>query len=85
PIAPPTLSPTVEDWDNKQFYFSDNTGQQGPFNLEQLKGKNITSGTPVWYDPLPKWTTAGEVPALKDIINNEVAAGPSTPPAMPGS
>jgi GYF domain 2 len=65
----------AEDWNNKQFYFTDAAGtQQGPFNLKQLEGKNITSQTAVWYDPLPKWTTAGQVPALKDIINKTAAA-----------
>jgi GYF domain 2 len=63
-----------EDWSRKQYYYTDSTGQQGPFTLEQLKTKPIKSSTPVWYDPLPKWTTAGKVAGLKDIINNVVAA-----------
>ncbi|MBK5270701.1 MAG: DUF4339 domain-containing protein, partial [Bacteroidia bacterium] len=68
--APHIVAPTVEDWNYKQFYYSDNTGQKGPFFRDQLRGKNINSGTPVWYAPLAKWTTAGEVDALKDIITS---------------
>ena len=57
------------DWSKKLFYYKDNTGQQGPFTLEQLKGKPIIASTPVWYDPLPQWTTAGQVDVLKNIIS----------------
>jgi chemotaxis protein histidine kinase CheA len=52
----------------KQYYFNDGTSQQGPFTIEELKGKNITSETPVWYDGLPDWTTAGQLEDLKDIF-----------------
>ena len=59
----------LEEWKNKFYFFADATGtRQGPFKLDQLKDKNITSATPIWYDPLTEWTTAGEVTVLKDII-----------------
>lgn len=57
------------DWSKKLFYYKDATGQQGPFTLEQLKGKPLTTATPVWYDPLPQWTTAGQVDVLKGFIS----------------
>jgi hypothetical protein len=56
------------DWSKKLFYYTDAAGQQGPFTLEQLKGKPITIATPVWYDPLPQWTTAGQVEGLRNIL-----------------
>ena len=56
------------DWNKKLFYYTDATGQQGPFTLEQLKGRSISPGTPVWYDPLPQWTTAGQVEGLRSIL-----------------
>src|SRR5258705_7860141 len=52
----------------KQYYFNDGTSQQGPFTIEELKGKNISPETPVWYDGLPEWTTAGQLGELKDIF-----------------
>ncbi len=52
----------------KKYYFNDGTAQQGPFTLEELQAKNITAETPVWYDGLPDWTTAGQVEELKDIL-----------------
>ncbi len=52
----------------KKYYFNDGTSQQGPFTLEELQAKNITAETPVWYDGLPDWTTAGQVEELKGIL-----------------
>lgn len=52
----------------KKYFFNDGAGQQGPFTLEELQSKNITAQTPVWYDGLTDWTTAGQVEELKDII-----------------
>lgn len=52
----------------KKYYLNDGTAQQGPFTLEELQSKNITPQTPVWYDGLADWTTAGQVEELKDIL-----------------
>lgn len=52
----------------KKYYFNDGRAQQGPFTLEELQAKNITAETPVWYDGLPDWTTAGQVEELKEIF-----------------
>lgn len=52
----------------KKYYFNDGTSQQGPFTPEELKEKNITAETPVWYDGLPDWTTAGQLEELKGIL-----------------
>lgn len=52
----------------KKYYFNDGTSQQGPFTMEELKEKNITAETPVWYDGLPDWTTAGQLEELKGIL-----------------
>jgi hypothetical protein len=68
-LTPPLVQAKQEDWSKKLFYYTDDHGQQGPFTLEQLKYRPVHDNTPVWYDPLPEWTTAGKVPGLKDIIN----------------
>ena len=52
----------------KKYYFNDGTSQQGPFTIEELKGKNISPETPVWYDGLADWTTAGQLEELKEIF-----------------
>ncbi len=69
----------------KKYFFKDGTLQQGPFDLEELKSKNITAETPVWYEGLPEWTTAGKLEELKDIfiaapalINTVIPPPPAT-------
>ncbi len=52
----------------KKYFLSDGTAQQGPFTLEELQEKAITASTPIWYDGLSEWTTAGQLEELKDII-----------------
>ncbi len=52
----------------KKYFLNDGTAQQGPFDLEELKTKNLTASTPVWYEGLPEWTTAGKVEELKDLF-----------------
>jgi hypothetical protein len=79
-LTPPVITTKEEDWSKKLYYYSDNHGQQGPFTLEQLKSRPVQFNTPVWYDPLPEWTTADKVAGLKDIIS---PAQKVTPVAAP--
>ncbi|MEO6611246.1 MAG: DUF4339 domain-containing protein [Chitinophagaceae bacterium] len=60
----------------KKYFLNDGTSQQGPFDLEELKTKNLTASTPVWYEGLPEWTTAGKVEELKVLFT----AAPVTDP-----
>ncbi len=67
----------------KKYYLNDGTSQQGPFDLEELKSKNITAETPVWYDGLPEWTTAGKLDELKALFIH--VPPPFTSPEPPPS
>ncbi|GAA4453360.1 DUF4339 domain-containing protein [Rurimicrobium arvi] len=60
----------------KKYYLHESGSQQGPFSLEELKEKEISRDTPVWFDGLPDWTNAGYVDELKDLFVN-------TPPPFP--
>jgi hypothetical protein len=51
-----------------QFYYSDGKNQLGPFSLDELKTKNITKDTLVWYDGLPEWTEAGKLELLSILL-----------------
>lgn len=57
----------------KKYYLHDGIDQQGPFGIEELKLKNISRETPIWYDGLPEWTTVEKIYELKILLN-------STPP-----
>ncbi|HEY6143208.1 MAG TPA: GYF domain-containing protein [Flavobacterium sp.] len=52
----------------KKYYLHNGTESSGPFDIEELKVKNITTQTPVWYEGLEKWKTAGEIEELKSLF-----------------
>lgn len=52
----------------KTYYLHDGTESNGPFDLEELKSKNIKITTPVWCAGMLDWKTAGEVEELKSIL-----------------
>ena len=57
----------------KKYYLHNGSEQEGPFDLEELKSKYLTKDTPIWFDQLTDWTTAGQIEELKGIVS-------STPP-----
>ncbi len=66
----------------KKYFLNDGTGQQGPFTLEELKEKNIKADTPIWYDGLASWTTAGALDELKDVIVHTPPPYQAPPPVQ---
>jgi hypothetical protein len=52
----------------KKYFYTDGTNNFGPFTLEELKEKNITRETKVWFQELGDWKPAGTVPELTDIF-----------------
>lgn len=66
------LQKAPEKASDKIYYYREAGTQFGPFALAELKGKNITAATQVWYHPLPQWTTAGEVEELKQLMGQTV-------------
>lgn len=43
----------------------------GPLTLEELKERNVTGQTMVWFQGLGDWQPAGSVPELKDVLSLE--------------
>jgi len=52
----------------KKYFLHDGANQSGPFDIEELKSKNISKDTSIWYEGLTEWTTAGEIEELKRIL-----------------
>lgn len=52
----------------KKYYLHNGTEQEGPFNFEELKTKEITRDTPIWFEGLSEWTTADKIQELKVLI-----------------
>ncbi|HEU4716693.1 MAG TPA: DUF4339 domain-containing protein [Bacteroidia bacterium] len=71
----------------KKYYIHDGNNQDGPFSIDELKAKNINKDTPLWYEGLEKWTTAGSVAELNTIFRAPVPPpfekqNLSTPPPL---
>lgn len=74
----------------KQYYYSNGQEQFGPFSFENLKEKNITAETLIWFEGLEKWTSANNISELKSfleltpppLITANVEPTQSTPPPL---
>jgi len=70
----------------KKFYLHIGTDQQGPFDIEDLKAKNITKETSIWFEGLPEWTTADKIDELKELFSKTTpppfATKTTTPPPI---
>ena len=45
-----------------QYFIVINDVQQGPFSIDELRQRNITSDTLVWAEGMPQWTPAAANP-----------------------
>jgi hypothetical protein len=52
----------------KKYFLHDGTESSGPFDLEELKAKRITKNSPIWFEGMENWKTAGEIPELKTVF-----------------
>lgn len=69
----------------KKYYLHNGAHHQGPFDLGDLKKKQIASETPIWFVGIDEWTTAGKVEELKNIFNTTttlLSQATSIPPPL---
>lgn len=59
----------------KEYFYKDGADKFGPFTFEELKVKEITKETKVWFQDIVDWMPAGEVEELKSLF-------PSEPPSI---
>ena len=52
----------------KKYFLHNGTESSGPFDFEELKAKKITKASPVWFEGIENWKTAGEIPELRTIF-----------------
>jgi hypothetical protein len=57
------------------YFIKEGKNEVGPFTMEQLKYRQLSKDTPVWFAGLEEWTTAGQVHELKEIF---VSKSPSS-------
>lgn len=63
----------------RYFIYADNI-QQGPFSVEELVARGLSSETLVWAEGMEQWTPAWQVKELKDAIECKAKPGPVPPP-----
>jgi GYF domain 2 len=52
----------------RKYFIKDGETKIGPFNLDQLKSEKINTNTPIWFEELDQWVSAGEVEELEDFF-----------------
>lgn len=52
----------------KKYFLHNGTEQQGPFDIDELRARHIQKDTPIWYEGLGEWTTAGTIDELKELF-----------------
>ena len=57
-----------------KYYYSTNGEEIGPLSINDLKQKNITTETLIWYEGLEEWKTANQLPELKSFFEEKESA-----------
>lgn len=53
----------------KKYFYNDGTNNLGPFTFEELKGKNISKETYVWFEGLADWKKAETIFELNELFS----------------
>ncbi|HRH67834.1 MAG TPA: DUF4339 domain-containing protein [Bacteroidia bacterium] len=54
----------------KKYFIHDGGQQIGPLSIEELKSKDITRSTKVWYEGLEEWKSADSLDDLKVLFTS---------------
>jgi hypothetical protein len=54
----------------KKYFYTNGIDKIGPFTLEELKGKNLSGDTKVWFYGLSSWTFLSEIDELNTVTNS---------------
>ena len=52
----------------REYFLHNGNEQEGPFTIDELKNKNITKQTSIWYDGIAEWTIAGNIEELNVLF-----------------
>jgi GYF domain 2 len=62
----------------KKYYVHDGHRERGPFSKEELSSAAVDKETPIWYEGLESWTTAGNLEELRELFDKKLV-----PPPLP--
>ncbi|MCT8338570.1 DUF4339 domain-containing protein [Flavobacteriaceae bacterium TK19130] len=68
----------------KKYYLHNGSEQSGPYDLSELRNKEITPKTEIWYEGLSDWKTADQIDEL-NILFAKVTPPPITRKTIPES
>ena len=54
----------------KKYFIHEGEKQEGPFTIDELKLKSLSSNTPVWHEGLKDWTTVSEIDELNALVTS---------------
>jgi hypothetical protein len=63
----------------KKYYYLEGTQQHGPFDIQELKQKNISKSTLIWYEGIENWSSADRIEELRGLF---VSIPPPPPPPV---
>jgi hypothetical protein len=55
----------------RKYFTKDGDFKKGPFSLDQLKLEKINANSPIWFEELGEWVTAGEVEELEECLQEK--------------
>ncbi|MFC2760498.1 GYF domain-containing protein [Hallella multisaccharivorax] len=66
-----------------KYFIIVNNAQQGPYDLEELRMRQISSDTLVWAEGMADWTPAWKVEELKPLFYADSTPNPTATPSAP--
>lgn len=63
-----------------QYFIVINDVQQGPFSIDELRQRNITSDTLVWAEGMPQWVPAWQVEELRPLFYADAQTSQTSAP-----
>lgn len=67
----------------KEYYYLIGQTKMGPYTLDELLKQPLTRDSKVWYDGLPDWMDAVDMPEFAGHFTNHPPPAVGTPPAPP--
>lgn len=64
----------------KKYFLNDGQNQLGPFDINDLKFRDIKPDTNIWFDGLSDWTPAGQIEELNFLFSS--VPTPTPPPIV---
>lgn len=52
----------------KKYFIYNNSQQQGPYDIDEIKNLKISKDTPIWFEGINDWTNAEKIDELKSVF-----------------